>query len=115
MKWPCKIAAALVLVGLSCVGWADEAPYTFVVKGVIRAMPGDGRADNEILVKHEEIPEYRDSSGKIVGMMAMTMPFYLAPSASLKGISAGDAVELVVQQTLEPKHTERVVSITKAK
>jgi Cu/Ag efflux protein CusF len=43
----------------------------------------------------------------------MTMPFYLAPEVSLKGIAQGDAVELLVEQRLKPKYTEQVTSITK--
>jgi Cu/Ag efflux protein CusF len=70
-------------------------------------------ASNEILVKHEPIPEYRDENGAIVGMAAMTMPFYLAKSVSLHGIKAGDAVELVVEQHIRPKFSDQVVSIHK--
>jgi Cu/Ag efflux protein CusF len=101
---------------LPCVGvYAhDEAVYTFQVKGIIKALPGAGLASNEILVKHEPIPDYRDESGKVVGMMAMTMPFYLDKSVSLKGISAGDRVELVVEQRVKPRFSDKVVSIKKA-
>lgn len=90
-----------------------EETYSFTVKGVVKSLPGQGAAQNEILVKHEEIPDYRDSSGKVVGMMAMTMPFYLADSTSLAGIAVGDSVEMVVEQRLEPKYSEKVVSIAK--
>ena len=92
---------------------AAQDVFTFKVRGTVRALPGHGRAANEILVKHEEIPDYRDSSGAVVGMMAMTMPFYTAPELSLKGIAEGDSVEMVVEQRLKPKYTEQVVSISK--
>ncbi len=104
------VASVLLLWAASAQA---EAPYSFQVKGVLRGLPGDGRAANEILVKHEEIPEYRDSSGKVVGMMAMTMPFYLAPKVSLEGLHVGDKVELVVEQRLEPKYSEQVTKIAK--
>ncbi len=91
---------------------ADTA-YYFSVKGIIKGMPGDGLAKNEMLVKHQPIPDYRDDSGAIVGMMAMTMPFYLKEGVSLEGIKAGDAVELKVEQHLKPKFTEEVISIKK--
>jgi Cu/Ag efflux protein CusF len=70
-------------------------------------------AKDEILVKHQEIPEYRDESGKVVGMMAMTMPFYLAPGLALDGIALGDRVELQVEQHLKPEFSEKVVEIKK--
>ncbi len=108
-----QLLAAVIALTLSAAPAVAEDSYTFKVKGVVRALPGEGRAANEILVKHEEIPDYRDSSGEVVGMMAMTMPFYLAPQVSLKGIAEGDAVELVVEQRLQPKYSEQVTSITK--
>jgi Cu/Ag efflux protein CusF len=90
-----------------------DTPYYYTVKGIIKGMPGDGLAANELLVKHQPIPDYRDDTGAIVGMMAMTMPFYLAQGVSLQGIKAGDAVELKVEQHLKPKFTEEVTSIKK--
>jgi len=45
--------------------------------------------------------------------MAMTMPFYLAEGLSISGIGVGDPVQLVVEQRLEPKYSEKVVSIAK--
>lgn len=105
----------LSLVALICVtttAFADTA-YHYTVKGVIKGMPGNGLASNEILVKHEAIPGYRDDSGAIVGMMAMTMPFYLAEGLSLSGIKEGDTIEMKIEQHLRPKFTEEVTSITK--
>jgi Cu/Ag efflux protein CusF len=90
-----------------------EDSFSYTVKGVIKALPGNGRAANEILVKHEPIPDYRDQSGKVVGMMAMTMPFYLSDKVSADGIHVGDAVEMVLEQRLAPRYTESVVSLKK--
>ncbi len=101
---------ALCLV--ASTAFADTA-YHYTVKGVIKGLPGNGLAANEILVKHEAIPGYRDDSGAIVGMMAMTMPFYVAEGLSLGGIKEGDTVEMKVEQHLRPKFTEEVTSITK--
>jgi Cu/Ag efflux protein CusF len=94
------------------VAFADT-PYFYTVKGIVKGMPGDGRAPNEILVKHQAIPEYRDEDGVVTGMMAMTMPFYLAEGVSLSGIKAGDSVELKIEQHLKPSFTEAVAAIKK--
>lgn len=102
-----------LLVLSSTIAHADEA-YSFKVKGVVRGLPGQGLAKDEILVKHEEIPEYRDQSGKVVGMMAMTMPFYLSPDVPLEGIAVGDRIELRVEQHLKPEFSEKVVELKKA-
>ena len=106
----------------SHLSWAADA-HRFTVSGVVKALPGNGLAGNEILVKHEEIPDYRDSSGKVVGMMPMTMPFYLSPQASLvdnkaaaikvDDIHVGDRVELEVEQRFAPKFEEQVVTLKK--
>ena len=99
---------------LSCVSVASaQETYSYTVKGVVRALPGNGLAANEILVKHEPIPEYRDETGAVVGMMAMTMPFYLSESLSAKDLRVGDSVEMVVEQRIKPKFEEKVVSLNK--
>jgi Cu/Ag efflux protein CusF len=85
--------------------------YTYNVKGVLKALPGQGTARNEILVAHEPIPGYRDQAGNIVGMAAMTMPFYLANGVKLESFQVGDRVEMVVEQRLQPRFTEEVVSL----
>lgn len=92
---------------------ADTA-YFYTVKGIIKGMPGEGRAGNEILVKHQPIPGYRDETGAITGMMAMTMPFYVSEGVSLTTFKAGDAVELKIEQHLAPKFSELVVEIKKS-
>ena len=104
--------ALVVACAVSTSALADTA-YYYTVKGIIKGMPGDGLAKNEMLVKHQPIPDYRDDSGAIVGMMAMTMPFYLKEGVSLEGIKAGDSVELKVELHLAPKFTEEVTSIKK--
>ena len=108
------ISISLVVLGLLGSAQAEEG-YAYTVKGIIRALPGNGRAANEVLVKHEPIPEYRDESGKVVGMMAMTMPFYLGEKVSASDLHVGDAVEMVVEQSFKPNFSERVVKITKVK
>ena len=90
-----------------------EDAYSYTVKGVIKALPGNGRAANEIIVKHEPIPDYRDDAGNVVGMMAMTMPFYLADTVSPGDLRVGDKVELTVEQKLKPKFSEQVVTVKK--
>ncbi len=106
-----RYLTAVVAFGFTCTAaFADDA-YVFTVKGILKGLPGDGRAANEILVKHQPIPEYRDDTGKVTGMMAMTMPFYVADGVSLSEFKAGDSVELKVEQHLKPEFTEKVTSI----
>lgn len=107
------ITSSLFVALLTPLVALADTPYFFTVKGIVKGMPGEGRAANEILVKHQPIPDYRDQDGMITGMMAMTMPFYVAEGVSLAGIKAGDAVEMKVEQHLKPTFTENVTSIKK--
>lgn len=101
------------VVFVSSVARADQV-FSFTVKGVVKGLPGDGLAKNEILVKHEAIPSYRDEAGNMVGMHPMTMGFYLSDKVSAEGIKVGDSIEMVVEQTIKPKFNEQVVSLKKA-
>jgi Cu/Ag efflux protein CusF len=112
LRWLLVTIALLVVVSTSASAAAQDV-YTYEVKGVLKSLPGKGTADNEILVKHEPIPGYRDEAGNIVGMAAMTMPFYLAPSIKVESFEAGDRVEMVVEQRLKPRFTEEVISLKK--
>lgn len=104
------------LAALSVVTCAiAQDVYRYEVKGVVKALPGIGSASNEILVKHEPIPGYRDEAGNIVGMAAMTMPFYLANGIKTSSLQVGDQIEMVVEQRVKPTFTEEVVSLKKSK
>lgn len=105
---------AVALVALSSPSAAEDI-FTYRVKGVVKVLPGKGTASNEILVKHEPIPDYRDEAGNIVGMAAMTMPFYLAQGVTLESVAVGDEVDMVLEQRLKPRFTEQVVSLKKTK
>jgi Cu/Ag efflux protein CusF len=110
IKVVCGVLLSLLLFIANA---AAQDSYSYTVKGVIKALPGNGRAANELIVKHEPIPNYRDEAGNVVGMMAMTMPFYLSESLSASGLEVGDSVELTVEQKLKPKFSEQVVVLKK--
>ena len=111
-KLCCILCLVIIALYARCVASADEK-YSFSVGGIIRALPGNGRAANEIVVKHENIPDYRDETGAVVGMMPMTMPFYLSEGVSVTGLQVGDKIEMVVEQRIKPKFSEQVVTIKK--
>ena len=90
-----------------------QTEFSYQIEGVVKGLPKEGGTTREILIKHEEIPDYRDRDGQIVGMHAMTMPFYLDSSISLSGISVGDKVKMTLKQQLEPRFSEQVSSIEK--
>ncbi len=107
----CAAVICAVLV-TSVSAWADQV-FSFTVKGVVQGLPGNGLAKNELLVKHEAIPTYRDEAGNMVGMHAMTMGFYLSEKVSAEGLHVGDSIEMVVEQTIKPQFKEQVVALKK--
>ena len=106
------VFSACAVFGMASGAYAEDV-YSFTVRGVVQALPGAGRAPNELLVKHEPIPDYRDSSGEVVGMAAMTMPFYLGEGVAVNDLKVNDPVELTVEQRIRPKYSEKVVRVTK--
>lgn len=65
----------------------QTASYT--VRGQVVSLP---TADDDLMVHHEAIPEYRKPGG--TGMKTMTMPFPLGEEISLEGIEPGDKVSI---------------------
>ena len=70
-----------------------EAARRYAVRGEIVQTSVAG-AGAQLLVRHEAIDDFVDSSGKVVGMDAMVMPFDVSPPLSASGLSAGDKVAI---------------------
>lgn len=91
----------------------NKNEFTYQVIGVVKSLPTNSGETREILIKHEEIPEYRNRDGEKVGMHSMTMPFYIDSNVALSGIAVGDKVRMTLVQTLEPRFTEKVTVLEK--
>jgi len=63
------------------------AEYT--VRGLVVALP---QGDDEMMVRHEAIPEFRGPDE--LGMDVMDMPFPFAEGVSIDGIEVGDKLSL---------------------
>jgi Cu/Ag efflux protein CusF len=50
-----------------------------------------------LMLRHEAVDEFTDESGTVVGMDSMVMPFPVARSASLEGLSVGDKIEATLE------------------
>lgn len=70
-------------------GGTDTNRQVFEVRGVVQELKP---AENEIVIRHEEIPDY---------MPAMTMPFEVKSKAELKGLATNDQVSfrMIVTET----------------
>ena len=62
-------------------------PYT--VRGEVVTLPTE---DDDLMVRHEAIPEFR--SGASMGMDVMVMPFPLGEDVSLDGVAPGDKLSI---------------------
>ncbi len=69
-----------------------EAVYT--TRAIIDTLPEQGKLASELQLHHEPIPEFKDKTGKIVGMSEMVMGFEPAAGVSLAGLKPGDAVKI---------------------
>lgn len=74
----------------------------YTVRGIVEALPNPEKR-TPLEVRHEAIDNFVDSTGAVVGMHAMVMPFPLAEGVSLEGIEPGDKVELTFAVWWEPK------------
>jgi Cu/Ag efflux protein CusF len=92
---------------------ASAQVYRYLVRGVIVKLPDAEKNKSELVIKHEDIPDYVDETGTKVGMHSMSMPFTLATSVSLAGFAVGDKIEFVFESWWKPKPGDRIVEIRK--
>jgi len=93
LRLACTSVAALLL--LAAAGCRDSAPARidrYTVRGEIARMPA--RQGDELSIRHEAIPAFKEKGGAVVGMEAMVMGFAVGKELSLAGLSPGDKVEL---------------------
>jgi Cu/Ag efflux protein CusF len=76
------------------------ADQTYQVRGVLVSIDAERAKVN---VQHEAIPDFKDGSGKVVGMSAMTMPFHVASGVDLASFTAGDKVAFTLEVRWETK------------
>ncbi|MBI5067584.1 MAG: copper-binding protein [Deltaproteobacteria bacterium] len=92
---PATLAAALLLLA-ACRDPAPPPPPAqvdrYVVRGEIARLPS--RPGDELSVRHEAIPAFKDRSGAVVGMDAMVMGFAVGKSLPLAGLAVGDKVRV---------------------
>lgn len=75
----------------ACGGEDPAGPIqTYDVAGVITRLPaGPG---TELMIRHDEIPNFVNVAGEEVGMGAMVMGFPVAESVDLTSFAEGDSV-----------------------
>lgn len=84
-----------------------EARYT--VRGRVVSAPSAERPQAEFIVLHEEIADWKNEDGEVVGMEVMAMGFGVGPDASLEGVSRDDPVEMDVVVRWQP--TPEIVAV----
>ena len=80
---------------------ADSNTTTYVVRGVVQAIPPDCR---HATIRHDKIPGY---------MAAMTMDFFVKDTNALAGISAGDVITFQLRVTANDDWIENIQLIGK--
>lgn len=126
------LAAAAVACAALCVapagcarqaeseGAAQARPeFTYTVRGRIVALPDPDRPFQELEIRHEQIPDFKNREGKVfqsadgvLGMKAMTMPFPVGEGVDLSALAVGDIVEFEFVTIWGPDYPEyRVTSM----
>ena len=87
---------ALAVLIAACGAETDQGPVQiYDVRGVVAQLPaGPGK---ELMIEHEEIPDFVGASGDTVGMEEMTMGFPVAEGVSLEGFAVGDSVRFTFE------------------
>ena len=93
-------------------GAASDA-RTYVIRGEVISVPQSGKPGTGFIVKHEPIDNFRDASGRIVGMNTMGMPFTPGKGVLLEGIQPGDKIEMRWVVQWNPEAKEYVESMRK--
>ncbi len=103
---------ALVLLAFTaCKKAPSGPPASYTVRGILKTLPDKPGGPLQIL--HEEIPTFKNSSGEVVGMASMEMPFGLAPNVKLDGIAAGDPIEFTFETRWGEKPALVVTALSK--
>ena len=102
-----------ILSAVPCLANADlpQSDFQYSIEGLIRSIPKDNQGVKELIIQHEAVPDYRDETGKVVGMHAMTMPFYLAEELPIEGLKAGDRVKFKLEAWQKPRFKELITQI----
>jgi Cu/Ag efflux protein CusF len=73
---------------------ARTPDQTYVVRAIITQMPDPEKKGTELRAQHEAIDDFRDNTGKIVGMGAMDMEFPPHELLDLSTFKVGDKVSI---------------------
>lgn len=128
--------AALLAGGIGCGGEEERSPtrgagegrerepdQVYTVRGAIRQLPDPENPAAGLQIQHENIPDFADKTGAVVGMKPMIMPFTPAPELDLSGLSLGDKVSftfdvdwdgspMIVVTEIEPLPAETELDFT---
>jgi Cu/Ag efflux protein CusF len=108
------LSLSLLVLGCRSSSEAEPAPtkaadQTYQVRGVLASITPE---KSTVEIQHEEIPDFANSSGKKVGMAAMTMPFHVAPQVDLKTFAVGDKVAFTLEVRWQEKRELYIPQMT---
>ncbi len=113
-----KYFFVLLLATFTCCTQTNESEnkqtwqHTYHVKGVIVRGPKNDKEPREVLIRHEAIDNFINSSGNVEPMRSMTMPFPLSKQITFEDFKEGDEIEFVYQMNWSPNPKEEVSSMT---
>lgn len=67
-------------------------PATYEVRGLVRTIKEQSIGSTQLSIHHEAMPDFVGIKGQVEGMKSMTMPFTVAESVDLDGITPGTKI-----------------------
>ena len=67
-------------------------PATYKIRGLVRQVKEQSIGSTQLSILHEAMPEFVGIKGEVEGMKSMTMPFTVAESVDLEGITPGTKI-----------------------
>lgn len=108
----CGLALLFLPLIFGCGEATPEAgppDEVYSMRGKVVGLPQ--ARQREITILHEAVPEFADPDGAVVGMESMMMPFAVAPSVSLDGLTEGDRVAFDVEVRWKGRDVVTVTAI----
>ena len=88
------ISAVCALMMLSC---SPKQPDRYNAQGVVISVEAADQGAKRVTILHEAITDFKDPSGKVVGMSPMPMTFMAAPGLSTSGINPQSKVRFTFE------------------
>jgi len=110
---PAPVPAEPVVADAGAAAAPAAKANRYTVQGIVRSAPSANAAGKTITILHQAIPTFKNRDGEETGMMAMAMPFQMAPEVGEMALAVGDKIEFTFDVDFDAQNPTTIVKITK--